>query len=159
MKFTRSCTLIAKFKYIIGLALAFATMLTFVTTNNRNVTTDRVFFEISPKLTTESTEFRFKVTNKSIYGISKSIFVNKLEKEENGEWVELELGDFGSYPAMARPYYESCIFPTETVNLSISYNSLFGQGTAPKGNYRITFIYYVYHSVESSHSTCEFSVE
>ena len=159
MKITRPCTLIAKLKYIIGLSLTLATMLAFVTTDNRNISTDRVFFQVSPKLTTESTEVCVKVTNKSIYGISKDIFVNGIEKEENGEWVKLELGNPGSYPAIARPYYESCIFPTETVNLSIPCDSLFGQETAPKGNYRITLIYYIYHSVEDSYTTCEFSVD
>lgn len=155
----RPNTLIAKLKYIIGLTLAFVTMLTYLPAG-KTVTTDRVFFEVSPKLTTESTTVAFNVTNKSIYGISYEIGIDKLEKEENGEWVELELHPLiNSYPAIARPYRNSCFFPTETVKYSYSCDGLFGQETAPKGDYRITFCYEVFRGGEFSYTTCEFSVD
>ena len=160
MKITRPCTLIAKLKYIIGLSLALATMLAFVTTDNRNISTDRVFFQVSPKLTTESTEVCVKVTNKSIYGISKDIFVNGIEKEENGEWIELEFDErINYYTLMAYAYPNACIFPTETVDFSVTCKYLFGQETAPKGNYKVTFSYFVHKGGERAFTTCEFSVD
>lgn len=158
----RPDTLIAKLKYVIGLALAFAMLLTYLP-SGRTVSTDRVFFEVSPKLTTESTEVIFNVSNKSIYAINYEIGVDKLEKEENGEWVELELHPLiNSYPVSAYAYFifpRSCIFPTETVKYSYSCNLLFGQETAPKGNYRITFRYRVYGSNERSYYPYEFIVD
>lgn len=159
MRCIRSTTLIAKLKYIIGLTLAFVTMLTYLTAG-KTVTTDKVFFEVSPKLTTESTEVVFNVTNKSIYAINYEIGVDKLEKEENGEWVEVEFNEWiNEYPAIARMFYDACIFPTETVKYSYSCNGLFGQETAPKGNYRITFMYDIHRSGENCFATCEFSVD
>lgn len=159
MKCIRPNTIIAKLKYVIGLTLAFVTMLTYLTAG-KTVTTDKVFFEVSPKLTTESTEVIFNVSNKSIYAINYEIGVDKLEKEENGEWVELEFDQFiNLYPAIKRVFQDSGFFPTETVKYSYSCNSLFGQETAPKGNYRITFSYDVYRGGETSYYTCEFSVD
>ena len=159
MRCIRPGTLIAKFKYIIGLALAFVTLLTYMSAG-KTVTTDKVFFEVSPKLTTESTNIEINVTNKSIYAISYEIGIDKLEKEENGEWVELKFDErINNYPAMKRPFHDSSFFPTETVKYSYSCESHFGQETAPKGNYRITFLYNVYRGGELSNYTCEFSVE
>lgn len=48
MKCIRPNTIIAKIKYIIGLTLAFATLLTYMSAG-KTVTTDRVFFEVFPK--------------------------------------------------------------------------------------------------------------
>lgn len=155
----RPNTLIAKLKYIIGLTLAFVTMLTYLPAG-KTVTTDRVFFEVSPKLTTESTDVIFNVSNKSVYGIDYEIGIDKMEKEENGEWVELEFNILlNTYPVPIRSTFRKSIFPMETVKYSYSCDLLFGQETAPKGDYRITFRYGVYGCEERSYYTCEFSVD
>ena len=159
MNFSRPNTLIAKFKYIIGLTLAIVSLLTIAATGTR-VTTDKVNFEVSPKLTTESTDVVFKFTNKSVYGIDREVYVEKLEKEENGEWIELEFDErINYYTLMAYAYPNACIFPTETVDFSVTCKYLFGQETAPKGNYKVTLSYFVHKGGERAFTTCEFSVD
>ena len=156
--YVRPNTLIAKLKYVIGLTLAIVSLLTIAATGTR-VTTDKVNFEVSPKLTTESTDVVFKFTNKSVYGIDREVYVEKLEKEENGEWIELEFDErINYYTLMAYAYPNACIFPTETVDFSVTCKYLFGQETAPKGNYKVTFSYFVHKGGERAFTTCEFSV-
>lgn len=157
--YKRPTTLIAKIKYVIGLTLAIVSLLTVAATGTK-VTTDKVYFEVSPKLTTESTDVVFKFTNKSVYGIDREVCVEKLEKEENGEWIELEFDEeINYYTLIAYAYPSACIFPTETVEFSVTCKELFGRETAPKGNYKVTFSYFVHKGGERAFTTCEFSVD
>lgn len=157
--YVRPNTLIAKLKYILGLTIAIVSLISIIVTGTR-VTTDKVSFEVSPKLTTESTDVVFKFTNKSVYGIDREVYVEKLEKEENGKWIELEFDEvINCYTLIAYTYPNACIFPTETVDFSVTCKELFGQETAPKGNYRITFSYFIHKGGERSDYTCSFSVD
>lgn len=157
--YVRPNTLIAKLKYIFGLTIAIVSLISIMATGAR-VQTDRVFFEVSPKLTTESTNVVFKFTNKSIYGIDREVYIEKLEKEENGKWTELEFDEIiNYYTLIAYTYPYACIFPTETVDFSVTCKYLFGQETAPKGNYKVTFSYFIHKGGETSYYTCEFSVD
>ena len=158
MNFSRPDTLIAKLKYIIGLMLSIVMLVSPAIGNA--VTTDKLNFEASPKLTTESTAVVFKLTNNSRYGIDREIGIEKLEKKENENWVELSFDEaLNEYPAIAYTYPNACIFPTETVELSTSCKALFGHETAPAGTYRITFACHVkYGGSEKSLIPCEFTV-
>lgn len=157
--YKRPTTLIAKLKYIFGLTVAIVSLISIIATGAK-VTTDKVFFEVSPKLTTESTDVVFKFTNKSVYGIDREVCITKLEKEENGKWIELEFDErINNYTLIAYAYPSACIFPTETVDFSVTCKELFGRETAPKGNYKVTFSYFVHKGGERAFTTCEFSVD
>ena len=154
MRFIRPDTLIAKIKYIFGLALA-VVMLASVLTGNV-ATTDRVYFEAE----NQTTSISVKVTNKSSYGIHNFIHVEKLEKEVDGEWVELQFDShINEEPALYYAYPNACIFPGETLSDSISCDALFAQETAPAGHYRLTFGYYIEKAADNlSYASCEFTV-
>lgn len=159
MRFVRPDTLIAKLKYIFGLALA-VVMLASVLTGNVS-TTNRVHFEAENGKENLTTSINIKVTNKSSYGIHNFVSVEKLEKEVDGKWVELEFNDRGinEEPALYYAYQNACIFPGETLEDSISCETLFSQKTAPAGHYRLTFGYYIERAANNhSVASCEFTV-
>lgn len=157
MYFTRPNTVIAKIKYVFGFMLA-VVMLTSVISGNVT-TTDKMQFKVVSDVTTESTSVSIEATNKSPFGINKQIYLVKLEKKAGDEWVEFyPERPYLNFPAFAYSYPYACIFPSETFEATYPCDYLFGQDTAPSGEYKLTFGYIIHKGGKRTTASCEFTV-
>lgn len=150
-------------KLLIGLMIFVAS---FITATPNNVNIDNVELQVSP-LNTQSTEFEFKVTNKTAFAIQHEPDIVKLERLDGDTWNELQLDALKLscvYVMLARPFIYDSILPGETFEHHIQLSLLFPDETAPAGTYRLTVEYktqkmYSAKNISATAQTsCEFTV-
>lgn len=150
-------------KLLIGLMIFVAS---FITATPNNVNIDNVELQVSP-LNTQSTEFEFKVTNKTAFAIQHEPSIVKLEKLDGDTWNEVLLDEHNvanMYVMLAKPFIGDSILPGETFEYKFQLSMLFPDETAPAGTYRLTVEYktqkmYSAKNISATAQTsCEFTV-
>lgn len=122
---------------------------------------DNVTFEVASRVTTETEEIEFNVTNHTNCPINWCIGVEKVEKEVDGEWEEFAFSEWLNVHPTVYLTLPGHILPGETQKCNWSTKGLISDNeTADAGNYRITFIYNNTFSGEkkTAYSVCEFTV-